>query len=157
MVPAETDPEVSIGWAELCDELLYELLLRCRFHTQQLPSIPSAGKICLHEVKPPPELGEVGQLVTRPPFSCLADTLTCVHTYTHKCQLFNFFMCCLSYFKTIDLTVGILYTQVQIQLVVEASVLCVAYLWLRIYPLQEPNIQHRIGKAGQEETKDIHS
>lgn len=110
VVPAETDPEVSISWAELSDELLDDLLLGRRLHTQQLPSIPSAGEICLYEVQPPPELGEVGQLVAWLPFSCLAHTLTCIHTHTpdYKCQLFTlffFFMCSLTYHTTNNLTV----------------------------------------------------
>lgn len=62
MVSAETYPEVSISWAELCDELLYDLLLGLRLHAQELPPIPSAGAFCLHEVQLTAELGEVGQL-----------------------------------------------------------------------------------------------
>lgn len=83
IVTAETDPEVSLSRAELCDELLYDLLLRLRFHAQQLPSVPPAGELCLCEVQPSPELREIGQLVTRLPFSCLAHTLTCIRTHIH--------------------------------------------------------------------------
>lgn len=80
VIPAETDPEVSISWAELCDELLHDLLLSCGLNAQQLPTVPSTGHICLHEVQPTPELGEVGQLVAWFSFSCLAHSLTCIHT-----------------------------------------------------------------------------
>lgn len=85
MVSAETYPEVSISWAELCDELLYDLLLGLRLHTQELPPIPSAGAFCLHEVQLTAELGEVGQLIAWLPFSCLAHALAYnTHTHTHN-------------------------------------------------------------------------
>ena len=92
VVPAETDPEVSVGRPELRDELFYDLLLRSRLHAQQLPSVPPAGELCLGEVQPPPQLGEVGKLVARLLFSCLAHALTCNNTHTHtqthhKCQM----------------------------------------------------------------------
>lgn len=82
-VPAEADPEVSVCRAELCDELLYDLLLGRGFHAQQLPAVPSAGQSRIFKVQPPPELGEVSQLVTRLPFPCLAHALTCIRTYMH--------------------------------------------------------------------------
>ena len=145
MVPAETDPEVSIGWAELRDELLYDLLLRSRLHAQQLTSIPSAGELCLGEVQPPPQLGEVGKLVARLPFSCLAHTLTCNHTHTHTHKHITSASCA-------PITFRCSFTGVIVEAFYKA--VSVAYLWLRIYPLQEPSIQHRIGKADREETKD---
>lgn len=81
MVTAETDPEISISRAQLCDELLYEFLLGLGLHAQQLAPVSPAGELCLCEVQPPPELREICQLVTRLPFSCLAHALTCIHTH----------------------------------------------------------------------------
>lgn len=109
MVTTETDPEVSISRAELRDELLYDFLLRCRLHAQQLPSVPSAGELSLCKVQPPPELGEIGQFVTRPPFPCLAHTLTCTHTYLN---LITPPRCALNFLVRI---MGILYPLLQIQ------------------------------------------
>lgn len=80
LVPPETDPEVSIGGAELCDELLHQLLLLRRLHAQQLPAVPPAGQVGLLEVQLPPELGEVGQLVAGLPSARPAHALTCMHT-----------------------------------------------------------------------------
>lgn len=77
VVPAEPDPEVSIRRPQLRDELLHHLLLRFRLDAEQLPTVSSAGQICLNEVQPPPELGEVGQLVARFTFPGLALSLAC--------------------------------------------------------------------------------
>lgn len=79
VVPSQADPEVAIGWTQLCDQLLHHLLLRFGLDAEQLPSVSSAGQICLHKVQPPPELGEVGQLVAGFAFPCLAHPLACNH------------------------------------------------------------------------------
>lgn len=34
VVPAEPDPEVSIGWTQLCDKLLHHFLLRFRLDAE---------------------------------------------------------------------------------------------------------------------------
>lgn len=84
MVTAETNPEVAVGGLELSDELLDELLFRQRLHAQQLPAVPSAGQLGLGEVQPPPRIGEIGQFVTRPAFSCPAHSLTCRFGFTDE-------------------------------------------------------------------------
>lgn len=80
LIPLETDPEVSVGGSELCDELLHQLLLRRRLHAQQLAAVPSAGQVGLLEVQLPSELGEVGQFVAGLPSPRPAHTLTCTRT-----------------------------------------------------------------------------
>lgn len=80
LVPPQADPEVSVGGAELRDELLHQLLLWRRLHTQQLPAVPPAGQVGVLEVQLPLELGEVGQLVAGLPSPRPAHALTCTHT-----------------------------------------------------------------------------
>lgn len=84
VITPQPDPEVSIGGPQIRDELLDDLLLGSRLHAEKLAAIPAAGQVGLSEIQPSPQLGEIGQLVTRPAVTRLAYTLTCIHVREFK-------------------------------------------------------------------------
>lgn len=83
----QTYPEVSIRGTEISDELLYDLLLGRGLDAQQLASVSFASALRLLKVQLPAQLWEIGQFVTRSPFSCLAHSLTWTETQKKRCEV----------------------------------------------------------------------